>query len=180
MFHHGRAPLQHLRGVEDAPGLRGVVGGVSSDRRASCVHLVDGPIVLWQRETSHCVSVGIHRGTFWNGHVVLRQDGHAHTEHHDYRGEASVVRDFRARVVVVCMAVDDRKLSSCLAFQPRGLGRRTWVSQSRGQFRRVRHGVAPEPSRPSFFGSADNDIAGTGQHTRIWWKCLCPFSEGML
>ena len=39
----------------------------------------------------HCVSVGIHRGTCWNGHVVLRQDGHAHTEHHDYRVEASVV-----------------------------------------------------------------------------------------
>ena len=32
-------------------------------------------------ETYHCVSVGIHRGTGWNGHVVLRQDGHAHTEH---------------------------------------------------------------------------------------------------
>ena len=31
-------------------------------------------------ETNHCVSVGIHRGTGWNGHVVLRQDGHAHTE----------------------------------------------------------------------------------------------------
>ena len=43
------------------------------------------------RETSHCVSVGVHRGTFWNGHVVLQQDGHAHTEHHDYRVEASVV-----------------------------------------------------------------------------------------
>ena len=27
----------------------------------------------------------------WNGHVVLRQDGHAHTEHYDYRVEASVV-----------------------------------------------------------------------------------------
>ena len=43
------------------------------------------------RETSHCVSVGIHRGTSWNGRVVLRQDGQAHTEHHDYRVEASVV-----------------------------------------------------------------------------------------
>ena len=32
-------------------------------------------------ETNHCVSVGIDRGTGWNGHVVLRQDGHAHTEH---------------------------------------------------------------------------------------------------
>ena len=32
-----------------------------------------------------CVSVGIHRGTCWNGHVLLRQDGHAHTEHHNYR-----------------------------------------------------------------------------------------------
>ena len=43
------------------------------------------------RETSHCVSVGVHRGTFWNGHVVPRLDGHAHTEHHDCRVEASVV-----------------------------------------------------------------------------------------
>ena len=43
------------------------------------------------RETSHRVLDGIHRGTFWNGHVVLRQDGHAHTEHHDCRVEASVV-----------------------------------------------------------------------------------------
>ena len=43
------------------------------------------------RETSHCVSVVVHRGTFRNGHVVLRQDGHAHTEHHDCRVEASVV-----------------------------------------------------------------------------------------
>ena len=26
----------------------------------------------------------------WNSHVVLGQDGHAHTEHHDYRVEVSV------------------------------------------------------------------------------------------
>ena len=91
MFHHGRAPLQHLRGVEDARGVRGVVGGVSSDRHASCVHFDDGPFVLLAQRQSHCVLVGIHRGTFWNGHLVLRQDGHAHTEHHDYRVEASVV-----------------------------------------------------------------------------------------
>ena len=32
------------------------------------------------------------------------------------------------------LAVDDLKLSSGLAFQPRGLGRRTSASQSRGQF----------------------------------------------
>ena len=38
--------LQHLRGVEDARGLRRVVGGVNSDRNASCVHFDDGPIVL--------------------------------------------------------------------------------------------------------------------------------------
>ena len=50
MFHHGRAPLQHLRGVEDARGLRGVIGGVNSDR-ASCVHFDDGPIVHWQSQT---------------------------------------------------------------------------------------------------------------------------------
>ena len=40
-----------LRGVEDARGLRGGVGGVNSDRPASCVHFEDGPIVLWQRQT---------------------------------------------------------------------------------------------------------------------------------
>ena len=33
MFHHGRAPLQHLRGVEDARGLRVVVDGVNFDRQ---------------------------------------------------------------------------------------------------------------------------------------------------
>ena len=43
------------------------------------------------RETSHFVLVGIHRGTFWNGHIVLRQVRQAHTEHHDCRVEASVV-----------------------------------------------------------------------------------------
>ena len=43
------------------------------------------------RETSHFVLVGIHRGTFRNGHVVLRQDGQAHTEDHDFRVEASVL-----------------------------------------------------------------------------------------
>ena len=35
------------------------------------------------RETSHFVLFGIHPGTFWNGRVVLRQVGQAHTEHHD-------------------------------------------------------------------------------------------------
>ena len=33
-----RALLQHLRGVEDVRGLRGVFGGVNSDRHAACVH----------------------------------------------------------------------------------------------------------------------------------------------
>ena len=36
-----------------------------------------------------CVSVHIHRGTCRNRHVVLRQERHAHTEHHDSRVEVS-------------------------------------------------------------------------------------------
>ena len=43
-------------------------------------------------------------GTCRNRHVVLRQDGHAHTEHHDYHVEAPAVWDFRVRVVVVWTA----------------------------------------------------------------------------
>ena len=42
-------------------------------------------------ETNHCVSLGIHRGTCWNRHVLLRQDGLAHTEHHYDRVEAFVI-----------------------------------------------------------------------------------------
>ena len=47
-----RAPLQHLRGVKDARGLRGVVGGINSDHHASCVH---STMVLssFCRETNH-------------------------------------------------------------------------------------------------------------------------------
>ena len=56
MFHHGRAPLQHLRVVEDARGLRRVVCGVNSDRHESCVHFDDGPIVLWHRERQAILS----------------------------------------------------------------------------------------------------------------------------
>ena len=56
MFHHFRAPLQHLRVVEDARGLRRVVCGVNSDRHASCVRFDDGPIVLWQRERQAILS----------------------------------------------------------------------------------------------------------------------------
>ena len=51
-------------------------------------------------ETSHCVSIGIHRGTRWNRHLLLRQDKHAHTDHHDSRVKVSE-GDFRAKVVVV-------------------------------------------------------------------------------
>ena len=45
-----------LRCVEDARVLRRVVGGVNSDRHASCVHFDDGPIVLWQRERQAILS----------------------------------------------------------------------------------------------------------------------------
>ena len=36
-----------------------------------------------------CVSVHLHRGPCWNGHIVLRQDRHAHTDHHDSRVKIS-------------------------------------------------------------------------------------------
>ena len=70
------------------------------------------------------------------------------------------------------LAVDDRKLPSGLAFQSRGLGRRT--SESLGQF----EGCVTESLQTItaiLFGSADNDSAVTGQHARLWWKCLCLF-----
>ena len=104
VFHHGRAPLQHLRVVEDARVLRRVVGVASIPIAMQVVCTSTMALSCFVRETSHFVLVGIHRGTFWNGHIVLRQVRQAHTEHHDCRVEASVVRDFRARVVVVCTA----------------------------------------------------------------------------
>ena len=70
------------------------------------------------------------------------------------------------------LAVDDCKLPIGLAFQPRGLGRRTsfegCVTESLQTITAI------------LFGSADNDSAVTGQHAWILWKCLCPFSEGIL
>ena len=55
----------------------------------------------------------------------------------------------------------------------------TSVSQSRGQF----EGCVTESLQTItaiFFRSADKETAVTDQHARIWWKCLCPFSEGTL
>ena len=67
------------------------------------------------------------------------------------------------------LAVDDCKLPIGLAFQPRGLGRRTsfegCVTESLLTITAI------------LFVSAGNDSAVTGQHAWIWWKCLCPFSE---
>ena len=97
-------------------------------------------------------------------------------------GSKGIVLVGTSRTQVDCqwatrLAVDDRKLLSVLAFQPRGFGRRTSVSQSCGQF----EGCLTESLQTitaTLFASADNDSAGTGQQdVRIRWKCLCPFSE---
>ena len=40
---------------------------------------------------------------------MLRQDGHAHTEHYEYRVKASVVSDMRARVVVVVVCTAGKR-----------------------------------------------------------------------
>ena len=70
---------------------------------ASRVHFNDGPwISCFGREASHCVTIGIHCGTRWNGQAVFRQDRHARTKHHDHRIEASVGCDIEATAVVVC------------------------------------------------------------------------------
>ena len=90
VVHGGRVTCKRLQIFGKAWDLCGVVGGVSSHRDTSRVHLtgVLGSRHLAGKQTN-VSRFGIHRGTRWNGWVVLSQDTHPHTKHHDHRVEAS-------------------------------------------------------------------------------------------
>ena len=71
--------------------------GDNSARHASCAHFDDGPgiYVLWQR--SDCVSVGIHRELAGMDMLCSGKTSTLTTNHHDYRVEAYVGRDFQSK-----------------------------------------------------------------------------------